>query len=95
LAGGDTQYEGRVEVFYNGVWGTVCDDAWSRQNALVVCRQLGLPTACKYIVRHEGGSHNYTDYVVHVMHGSGRSDMQNSQPDHSKVWEVVTRSCVL
>ena len=51
LAGGDAQYEGRVEVFYNEQWGTVCDDTWSRQNALVVCRQLGLPTACKYVTR--------------------------------------------
>ena len=50
LVGSTVEFEGRVEICVNGVWGTVCFSTrsstyysryWDERDARVVCRQLG------------------------------------------------------
>ena len=56
---------GRVEVLYNGTWGTICDYGWDLRDAGVVCRQLGYKDAARAV------------YMNQVSSGSGRIWLQN------------------
>ena len=45
LRGGISNYSGRVEVKIAGAWGQICGRYWSRNDAIVACRQLGFDGA--------------------------------------------------
>ena len=40
LTDGLTRYEGRVEMYWNSRWRTLCNNGWDELDAKVVCRQL-------------------------------------------------------
>ncbi|XP_021377036.1 neurotrypsin-like [Mizuhopecten yessoensis] len=58
LERGNSQFVGRLEVWYDGEWGTVCEDEWRNfpQNAQVACRQLG----------YSGGDHRRVNKMVNL-----------------------------
>ena len=64
LVNGSSYYEGRVEVHYNGEWGTVCDTRWGRRNAGVVCRQLGFGSTGRYYSGGQGSGPIWLDNVA-------------------------------
>ncbi|XP_035657358.1 deleted in malignant brain tumors 1 protein-like [Branchiostoma floridae] len=67
LVGGSSSSEGRVEVYHDGQWGTVCDDAFGMDDAHVVCRQLGYGSAFEVRTRAafgEGSGEIWLDNVA-------------------------------
>ncbi|XP_042247333.1 scavenger receptor cysteine-rich type 1 protein M130-like [Thunnus maccoyii] len=59
LMNGTNRCSGRVEVYHDGQWGTVCDDRWGMQEAAVACREMncGVPLSVKYKA-HFGRGHD-------------------------------------
>lgn len=62
---------GRVEIYIDGEWGTVCDDLWSMKNAQVVCRQLGFQHALKAARNSEFGEGKGLRVLLDDVHCNG------------------------
>ena len=57
LAGGSGYHEGRLEVYFNGEWGTVCNQKkWDHgELPKTVCKQLGLTNGPSKLLKKVGG----------------------------------------
>ncbi|XP_053401382.1 uncharacterized protein LOC123549404 isoform X2 [Mercenaria mercenaria] len=88
LVDGENCLEGRIEVFFNGQWGTVCDDGFNKEEAEVVCRSLGFSTYSSYYLRF--GSSSAPIHLSHLYCPTGNEnsifDCQYREPDCNH-WE--------
>ena len=75
LVGGSSGNEGRVEIIYDGQWGTVCDDYWGLEDAGVVCRILGFDGASEAPGSARFGQGSGTIWLDDVMCSGEETDL--------------------
>ncbi|XP_030847146.1 deleted in malignant brain tumors 1 protein-like [Strongylocentrotus purpuratus] len=89
LVDGASPNGGRVEVNYQGSWGTICDDSWDIKDATVVCRMLGYPGVSSALMRFgeatgdiildDVGCDGSETHIAHCYH----SGYENHNCEHS------------
>lgn len=100
LLGSSSRFEGRVEVYYQDRWGTICDHGWTNNDADVVCRQLGYGKAKTAI----GNAYRYygyatSPYVLEDMRCDGFEDNildcvpYDDTPEGCDVYDVAGAVC--
>jgi len=69
LEDNEVNWSGRLEVQYNGVWGTICDDKFDNTDASVACKQLGLGYVYLRCQKYVHGTHNNNLLIMVLTQG--------------------------
>ena len=97
LVGGRNASEGRVDIYLQGQWGTVCGDHWDIRHATVVCSQLGYLDAISVEKSSKFGQGNGSIHLQNI-HCLGNEavltdcsawQVNESHCDHSKDVGVI------
>ena len=71
LVDGPDSSSGRVEIFREGQWGTICDDVFQKEEADVVCRQQGFFGAERFSREAEFGQGNAESPILYRLECEG------------------------
>lgn len=86
-----SQYEGIVEVYHNGAWGTVCNRHWTFNDALVACRTAGFSSAVRAVTDGSFYGPGVGNVILDDVHCTG--DETNLFSCSLSSWGDVSSSC--
>ncbi|XP_028624091.1 macrophage scavenger receptor types I and II isoform X2 [Grammomys surdaster] len=89
LVDGSGPHEGRVEIFHQGQWGTICDDRWDIRAGQVVCRSLGYQDVLAVHKRAHFGKGTGPIWLNEVMCFGRESSIENCK---IRKWGVLACS---
>ena len=89
LRGSNSSHEGRVEIYHEGRWGTICDDHWGFREATVICRMLNY-SAAVYAIRYANtyfGSETNSSFPIWMDNVKCRGDEQSIAACRFNGWD--------
>ena len=94
LVMGETPDQGRLEIAHDGLWGTVCDDAFDIVDANVACRQLGYDQAVQIFGISRFGAGKTTVILVLILITWMSNILTTGQhfhfPQHFEIQIIIT-----
>ncbi|XP_054169021.1 lysyl oxidase homolog 3-like [Oppia nitens] len=91
LVGGQHQWEGNVEIYHMGRWGSVCDDEWDLMDGHVVCKSLGYTAGAQMATNNaQFGRSRKLIWMDNVYCSSTERTLSDCQFDGWKIHDCTT-----
>ncbi|XP_041065192.1 deleted in malignant brain tumors 1 protein-like [Carcharodon carcharias] len=86
LSDGGSRCAGRVEIFHNDTWGSLCDDSWDSTDANVVCKQLDCGNALDVPLPDSSGPGAGPVWLDEINCSGKESHLWECWPDRNIQW---------